>query len=81
MSDPTEHLIIVRVNLTDQTCPISVDVGTLNPTIASGILYQASVVLDAQRGPVVTIIYGDEVLDVVDVSMIADEQMPSDEDE
>lgn len=66
MSEPTEHVIIVRADLTEPTALVKVDVGTLAPFVAAGLLYQASMALDLQPGPIVSVIYDDEVIAEID---------------
>lgn len=73
-----QHVIIVRANLTDLKGEISVDLGSLSPSIASLVLYYASMALEQQPGPMVTMIHNDVVVAELDSNEI---NIPVDDDD
>lgn len=69
MSDiPSQHVIIVRADLTSNPGGLKVDIGTMSPTVAALVLQRAVDALEIQPEPVVTIIHDDvEIATAVDL--------------
>lgn len=77
-----EHVLIIRADIRTNPGAVKVDIGTLAPAVAAGVLQRAADALYIQPEPVVTIIHDDiEIATAVDVAVWADSDDEDDEEE